>query len=478
MAYFTPIQKAPSLALPRMEMAVSKSHNSVFYPLDFHRYAADGDYLSWSAKRDAKLVPIRFFPADSAHQVAKVWKKIAPSIVSLLDNHNVAFDAIDCACRRQSCADLTTDLSNDDHTVVITVRTLPEITPHLVKILDKIHDITGGLAVEVRQGRVSTLSLPQVGASFGDFRNEKANGTIGGFFNLLKKNGDIFAQCALVSDHVVRPYVTINAEEMPRPAAENMQPYYHRTKQIKKLKPIYCTSPSQPRRWKMISNYRKAMVQLAAELIVCKTSSTDRLSKDELQELEKKKSAMQRASTRDINKGWMIGPLFAASGYRLSPHRRRLDWALVEISQGFPSKRVNKVENSNPQYSHRHTRQILHADKPLSNVGVYKQGATTATTTGVINPLRSYVTSYDADGNRTVTAEWCVIPDEEYECFAQSGDSGALVLARDSADAVGIIFAGHLDGGPAYFTSMQAVTSDIEEITGLYIQFPGVHCNV
>ena len=74
----------------------------------------------------------------------------------------------------------------------------------------------------MRQGRVSTLSFPRVGASFGVFHNQEANGTIGGFFNLVKKNGDVFAQCALVSDHVVRPYVTTNSEEMPRPAAENM----------------------------------------------------------------------------------------------------------------------------------------------------------------------------------------------------------------------------------------------------------------
>jgi hypothetical protein len=225
----------------------------------------------------------------------------------------------------------------------------------------------------------------------------------------------------------------------------------------------------------MISNYRNAMVQLAAEIIVCKNRATEIITQEELRELEKKKSSIQGAGTREINKGWIIGRLFAASGYRLSPHNRRLDWALVEMSQGFPSKRVNKVENRNPQYSHMHTRQILHADKPRSNVGVYKQGSTTATTTGVINPLRSYVASYDADGNRTVTAEWCVIPDEEYESFAHSGDSGALVLERDSANAVGMIFGGHLDGGPAYATSMPAVISDIEEITGLYIQLPGVN---
>lgn len=219
------------------------------------------------------------------------------------------------------------------------------------------------------------------------------------------------------------------------------------------------------------------MVQLAAEVIVYNTIATDTISQEELRELEKKKSSLQGTSTRELNKGRIIGRLFAASGYRLSPHKRRLDWALVEISQGFPSRGVNKVENSNPQYSHMHTRQILRADKPRSNVGVYKQGSSSATTTGVINPLRSYVASYDADGNRTVTAEWCVIPDEEYESFAQAGDSGALVLGRDSANAVGMIFGGHLDDGPAYFTSMPAVISDIEEITGLYIQLPGVNYN-
>lgn len=229
----------------------------------------------------------------------------------------------------------------------------------------------------------------------------------------------------------------------------------------------------------MIANYRKAMVQLAAEVIVCKTIATDDMSQEELRELEKKKSLLQGSSTRELNKGCIIGRLFAASGYRLSPHNRRLDWALVEISQGFMSSgRVNKVENSNMQYSHMNTRQILKADKPRPEVGVYKQGSTSATTTGVINPLRSYVASYDADGNRTVTAEWCVIPDEEYASFAQAGDSGALVLERDSANAIGMIFGGHLNGGPAYFTSMPAVISDIEEITGLYIQLPGVNYNV
>lgn len=82
---------------------------------------------------------------------------------------------------------------------------------------------SGGLAVEVRQGRVSTLSFPHVGDSFGVFKNNEANGTIGGFVNVIRKNGDLIAQCALVSDHVVRPYATVNADEMPRPTDENMR---------------------------------------------------------------------------------------------------------------------------------------------------------------------------------------------------------------------------------------------------------------
>lgn len=139
MAYFTPMQKSLALTLPRMESAVSKSHNSILYPHNFHRYAEDGDHLFWSTQNDAKLLPIRFFPAESFHEVVKIWKKIAPTIVALLDKHEIVFDAIDCVCRRQSYA----DLSNDDHTVVITVRNLPEITPRLVKILDRIHNRTG-----------------------------------------------------------------------------------------------------------------------------------------------------------------------------------------------------------------------------------------------------------------------------------------------------------------------------------------------
>lgn len=124
-----------------MEAAVSKSHDSIFYPNDFHRYAEDGDHLFWSTKGDAELLPIKFFPAKSSHRVIKRWKKIASSIVSILDDQHVAFDAIDCVCRRQTYA----DLGNDDHTVVITMRSLPEITRDLVKMLDKIYGLTGKL---------------------------------------------------------------------------------------------------------------------------------------------------------------------------------------------------------------------------------------------------------------------------------------------------------------------------------------------
>jgi hypothetical protein len=64
----------------------------------------------------------------------------------------------------------------------------------------------------------------------------------------------------------------------------SLESYCHRKKQAKKQKPIYCTSPSHPRRSEMISNYRNAMVQLAAEIIVCKNSATDIMT----QEVKKK----------------------------------------------------------------------------------------------------------------------------------------------------------------------------------------------
>lgn len=514
---------------------MSSSRNSIFYPGDFHRYAADGEHAFWEAQGDeSRLLPVRFFPAQASAEMARLWTRVAPVVVSLLDKHGIVFDAVDCVSRRQGYEHA--DLGNDDHTVVVTVRTLPGITLKLVDLLDSIHTesgtkpshshslyiyiyiyiilgprliqscLSGGLAVEVRQGRVEPLSFPPVGASFGVFQNHQAKGTIGGFFNLVKKSGEVSAQCALVSDHVVRPYVSVNPDEMSRPTAENMgkyapspmehlqllrylpiyiysEPYYNRPRQVIKLKPIYCTSPSHAHRAALTANYCRAMVQLAAELVVYKRSPvytsnpTNAVSPEELSELEKNKSSLQRALTRDLNKGFIIGPVFAASGYRFSPHRRRLDWALVEMSQGFRSTRLNKVENRSEQYPHMQTREVLHAGRPRPRVGVYKQGSATATTTGVINPLKSWVATYDAHGKRKVTFEWCIIPDKEYDCFAHSGDSGALVLERDSAKTVGMIFGGHLDSGPAYFTSMSTLSSDIEEITGLHIQLPGASCN-
>ncbi|KAH8693561.1 hypothetical protein BGW36DRAFT_300247, partial [Talaromyces proteolyticus] len=249
--------------------------------------------------------------------------------------------------------------------------------------------------------------------------------------------------------------------------------YIRRSRNSRSQQDIYCTHPSQSSHLQTVAKNRKALVRLAGELVALNYSNPELQLPAEQQNIEKEKSRIQRITTQGINRNSLLGSVYASSGYQFTAGSQRLDWALVEIHNAVPLTRANKVENRSTETQHMKFRRILHAGKPPSNGFVYKQGSTTGLTSGVINPVLSYIASYDANGNRKMTAELCVIPDRGFERFAGPGDSGSLVLECRTANVVGMVFGGHLDCEPAYFSSISAMAKDIRKVTGLDMQIPG-----
>jgi Peptidase family S64 len=245
--------------------------------------------------------------------------------------------------------------------------------------------------------------------------------------------------------------------------------------------PIKCFSPCLSAHLKDVSEIRKQLVRRNAEILAYKYSNdTEAFPKRELQQLRLQRNKLQKDTAKEISSDRILGMVYASSGYAFSRHDHRLDWVVVQVYRDrLPRFRRNKVQDcSGPQLD---SRPILDSMKPQKNALVYKQGFATGVTAGVVNPIQSYVATYSADGERFVTPEWCIIP-EDSNSFAAAGDSGSLVLERNSAHVMGMVFGGHINGGPAYFTSITAIVTDIERVTGLKTKLPGGkiinrHCN-
>lgn len=222
-----------------------------------------------------------------------------------------------------------------------------------------------------------------------------------------------------------------------------------------------------------VHDNQKKLIRLAGEILASK-HSTDKetFPLHELRHLKYQRNKIQADTTKSLIRDEIVGTVYASSGYSFSRHRHRLDWALIEVdSTLIPKLRRNKVKHLS--HIQRDWRQILHSVKPRKMALVYKQGSATDTTLGVVNPIQSHVVSYDAEGKRCVTREWCIIPAADSNCFAKVGDSGSLVLERDTANVMGMIFGGHANGGPVYFTSITAIATHVEKVTGLRVQLSG-----
>lgn len=222
-----------------------------------------------------------------------------------------------------------------------------------------------------------------------------------------------------------------------------------------------------------VHDNQKKLIRLAGEILASKYSSDkETFPRHELQNLKYHRNKMQADTTKSMIRDETFGTVYASSGHSFSRHRHRLDWALIEVDPNLvPRVRRNKVKDLS--HTQRDWRQILHAVKPLKMAIVYKQGSATDITMGVVNPIQSHVVSYDADAKRCVTREWCIIPAADPSSFARVGDSGSLVLERDTANVMGMIFGGHRNGGPVYFTSITAIATHVEKVTSLRVQLPG-----
>lgn len=299
----------------------------------------------------------------------------------------------------------------------------------------------------------------------------------------------------LTCEHVVRPYVEGDDEmKMLLPTADcvgrstfrmlfplsvrlifhsSIEPYLRDATVQAQQFPISCATPSIASIMEKVHDNRKKLIRLAGEIIASK-HSTDKetFPREELVRLKYQRNKIQADTTKSLIRDGVFGTVYASSGYTFSRHRHRLDWALIEVDPTLiPKMRRNKVKDLS--HTQRDWRQILHAVKPRKLAVVYKEGSATDITMGVVNPIQSHVVSYDTDGKRCVTREWCIIPATDSNCFAKVGDSGSLVLERDTANVMGMIFGGHENEGPVYFTSITAIATDVEKVTGLRVQLPG-----
>ena len=204
--------------------------------------------------------------------------------------------------------------------------------------------------------------------------------------------------------------------------------------------PILCATPSIAFNEKKVIDNKKDIIRLSGEILGLKNSSNkEPFFQEELQHLKYQRKKLQNKVTKILARDETFGHVYASSGYSFSRHQHRLDWSLIELDQAHIRKlRRNKVEDLSRTQCE--SRQILRAIKPRNMAIVYKRGSATGTTLGVVNPVQSHVVSFDIDGNRRFTKEWCITPAAGTKVFATAGDSGSLVLERDSSNVMGMIF--------------------------------------
>ncbi|KLJ08235.1 hypothetical protein EMPG_16331 [Blastomyces silverae] len=186
--------------------------------------------------------------------------------------------------------------------------------------------------------------------------------------------------------------------------------------------------------------------------------------------------AIQSKADRFLATGNILfGKVFAGSGYRraLTPARRQLDWALIEVftsrigSNNVPP--VGLVEDGFRVFSGQLMDQPS-AKEPTHDSPMYKIGRRTDFTAGKYQALRSlHLESREADekgNNKTVavTEEAAVAPKYGLR-FSAQGDSGSFIFDGET-NFVGLLFAGHSETGVGYFTPAATLFEDIKAMTG------------
>ncbi|OJD09966.1 hypothetical protein AJ78_08830 [Emergomyces pasteurianus Ep9510] len=172
----------------------------------------------------------------------------------------------------------------------------------------------------------------------------------------------------------------------------------------------------------------------------------------------------------------LLGRVFAASGYRMtgSIDRRQLDWALIRVvssrigNNSVPPVGSYKDEDGLGvflgQPMGQSSRENISHDSSL-----YKIGRRTNFTIGRYQGLRSlHLESLrpSDQGQKVVavTKEAAITPKNGFQ-FSAEGDSGSFVF-DELANFVGLLSAGNMETGVAYFTPATILFEDIKWITG------------
>jgi hypothetical protein len=86
-------------------------------------------------------------------------------------------------------------------------------------------------------------------------------------------------------------------------------------------------------------------------------------------------------------------------------------------------------------------------DDVLDGVAVAKVGRTTGHTTGAVTAVELDGVTVDYGRGDLFTFDDCLEIEGDSGAFSQGGDSGSLVYLRDTAEVVGLLFAGSSTGG-------------------------------
>ncbi|OAL71411.1 hypothetical protein A7D00_4312 [Trichophyton violaceum] len=174
--------------------------------------------------------------------------------------------------------------------------------------------------------------------------------------------------------------------------------------------------------------------------------------------------------------GQYLGKVYAASGYRITPSNRLLDWALIEVERerlsdnGIP--RVEDLPRSCRERYYPADNTVikgatnLDADMPLCKIG-----SRTGFTEGRLGAL--HVTDLQS-WSKNPDGSWNKVRGSLHEIFLVAprgtfgdppGDSGDIMMDRNGS-FVGLYVGGFLESGTGYFMEAKDLFEDIRAITG------------
>ncbi|KAK2760225.1 hypothetical protein FQN54_002292 [Arachnomyces sp. PD_36] len=418
------------------------------------------------------IAPVLTFAIEGSHPIAKRWSQVSDRVVELLDGAGITWVAIECFRRRQQIRQ-----TYEDATIAITVKDLPSNTDSLQAILCEIHNLSGGLFVEIRPGKIwpyaSSAPIPMpyslqtpMGGSVGTNERPDCYGTIGGFVELFK--GDDVKMCCLTSDHVVNP-------QPGTELGDDSVRIFH---------------PSSQDHGLSISRIRQRILLLNEGLEEAR-EDVDEFGEADETTIRNISSDIKDAQIElnDVeNLDRYIGTLFACSGSSVLCQDRRSDWAVIELESG--SEGHNSYVSSSGK-----TKTLQAFRAPSKGCEVSKFGRTTGMTDGVINGVQSLLHKVHKH-QPFRTNEWTVVPEHirPYQpfvrgggnglrsdpLFAQGGDSGSFVTHRAHPEVIGMVLCGTDSYGSAFVSPIKQVAKQILAKTSFHVRLrdgPHICCD-